>query len=579
MSAAFPTLYAQMPPEVNVSSLSVAVPNPLTVIHPAEGARLPALKEVFVFGAAVRGSTLTLNGSTVPVHPNGGYLGMVPLVPGENLLHLEATPSTGTPLTLDRRFSVSPGFVELPKSPLNILKDSISPGEDMTLAPGDTLRVSFQGSPQATAEFSIEGLAKHVPMVEVSPLGRPGMYEGSYTIPRDITLSRAVIFASLKRKTIERESARGRLSIDPGAIPRVGVITEDTVAARTATDGGYDVFLYKGMRVTLTGKIGSQWRVKLSASQTGWVKESAIQELARGTVMPQGLLTNMKLMHDRDSTILSVPLGEMLPYRVEQSLDPMTLTVTVYGATNKTDLIRYDPSDPLIRLVRWRQITPDTCQLTLEPRFKKWWGFDVRYEGNTLLIEVREPWPTDSLKDMGIAVDAGHGGSDNGAIGPHGFYEKEANLAIANVLMKTLSNAGAKPFLIRSSDIDVPLYERPRAAWKNKARLFVSVHCNSSGYWENPIWTNGSSVYFYQPQSQALAQAVHAGYRKHVPTLQDRGLYYADFAVCRMTQMPAILTEQAYIIVPEQEQMLFDPLAQQNFANAIVNGIKNFLKP
>ena len=89
--------------------------------------------------------------------------------------------------------------------------------------------------------------------------------------------------------------------------------------------------------------------------------------------------------------------------------------------------------------------------------------------------------------------------------------------------------------------------------------------------------TNGTSIYFYQPQSAALAQAIHAGYRKHAPILPDHGLYYADFAVCRMTQMPAVLTEQAYIILPDQEEMIFDPKFQKNFANAIVNGIKTFV--
>lgn len=569
-----PALWADGP-GIAVSS---AVPaSPITVVHPAEGARLPALKEVFVFGTALPKSTFTINGTAIPVHPKGAYLTMVPLVPGDNLLHLEQATSSGV-ITMDRRFAVSPGFVEVRKEPLTILKDTITPTDDILLAPGDMLRVSFQGSPQAVAEFSIEGLAKHVPMLEYSPALKPGMYEGSYIIPRDVTVNRASVSVTLKKKSMEKEIARGRVSIDPGSIPRVGMITEDTVAARTATDGGYDVFLYRNMKVTLTGKMGSQWRVKLSNSQTGWVKESAIAELPRGTVMPQGLLTNMKTTHDLESTTLSVPMGEVLPYRVEQSLDPMALTVTIYGATNKTDLIRYDPSDPLIRIVRWRQLTPDTCQLTIEPRFKKWWGFDVRYEGSTLMIEVRSPWPTDSMKDMVIAVDAGHGGSDNGAMGPHGTYEKNANLETANALVKALTNAGAKPFLIRASDTDVSLYERPRIAWKNKARLFVSMHGNSAGYWENPLWNNGSSVYFYQPQSQALAQAVHAGYRKHLPMLPDRGLYYADFAVCRMTQMPAILTEQAYIIVPEQEQMLFDPAMQQLFANAVVNGIKTFLK-
>ena len=47
------------------------------------------------------------------------------------------------------------------------------------------------------------------------------------------------------------------------------------------------------------------------------------------------------------------------------------------------------------------------CQIIVEPKFKKWWGFDVRYEGSTLFIEIRKPWTEDTLRDMVIAVDPG----------------------------------------------------------------------------------------------------------------------------------------------------------------------------
>ncbi len=571
------TTVVSTPTPVAVSTptpVQASTPAWITVIHPLEGAKLPPLKEVFVFGAVVPGSTLTINGSTIPVHSKGGYLTMVPLVPGDVLLSLDAKAPGGQTAHLDRRFNVAPGFVMSPSTPTVIVKESVTPAEDLLLGAGDIVRVTFQGSPQGHAEFAIEGLAQHVPMMEA---GSRGIYEGSYVIQPGHRAVRADIVVTLKKKGLRKERAKGRLTIESGDAPRVGVVMEDTVAARTSTEGGYDVFLYKGMRVRLTGKIGSQWRVQFSATQSGWVKDTAIQELPRGSAAAQSMVTNMTITYEGESTLVRVPLSDVLPYRVEQTLDPPSIAVTLFGAANKTDLIRYDPADPLVRLVRWRQISPDTCQLVIEPKFKKWWGFDIRYEGTTMVIEVRKPLTVDSLRGMVIAVDPGHGGSDNGAIGPHGMLEKEANLQIAKILRETLEKAGAKPFLIRDRDMDVPLYDRPRIAWKSKARLFVSVHCNASGLGENPLWNNGSSIYFYQPQSQALAEAIHAGYRKHLSVLPDRGLYYADFAVCRMTQMPAVLTEQAYIILPEQEELLFDPKFQKNFANAIVNGIKSFI--
>ncbi|HVO32733.1 MAG TPA: N-acetylmuramoyl-L-alanine amidase, partial [Elusimicrobiota bacterium] len=167
--------------------------------------------------------------------------------------------------------------------------------------------------------------------------------------------------------------------------------------------------------------------------------------------------------------------------------------------------------------------------------------------------------------------------SDVGAVGVHQTQEKDANLQIARVVKEALLKAGARPFLTRDRDVDVPLYDRARIAWNHKARLFISVHCNASGEAENPIWNNGFSTYWYQPQSQELANAIHASYLRSV-ALPDHGLYFADLAVCRMTQMPAVLTEQAFIIVPEQEEMIFDPKFQKNVAAAIVNAVKSYVQ-
>ena len=165
--------------------------------------------------------------------------------------------------------------------------------------------------------------------------GTRGIYEGTYIIQPGEAATRR-ISVTLKKREVRKEQAKGHLTIDSGGVPRVGLITDDTVAGRTAPDGGYDVFLYKGMHVRLTGKIGSQWRVRLSASQSGWVKESAIQELAPGSVLPQSLVTNITVTHETDSTLIKIPLSSILPYRVEQSLDPpMNATVTLYGASRQ----------------------------------------------------------------------------------------------------------------------------------------------------------------------------------------------------------------------------------------------------
>jgi N-acetylmuramoyl-L-alanine amidase len=576
--------------EPMASTAPVSAPNlaTLSILHPLEGARVPNLSQIWVYGAVTPGSTLTINGNQISVHPAGGYLTTVPIQAGDMVLAAEAKTPAGDSVTLQRRFSVAPPFTVLPETPSVLVKESLRPSENQLLTTGDSVRVSFQGSPGGTAEFSIEGIAKKLPMVESgtylsravpqpSSMTARGVYEGMYYVQAGDAAEDADIEVVFKkgRDTI-KEKAPGKITIDPGMHPRAGVITEDTVAARTGPEGGYDLFVYKGMRVRLTGRAGGHWRARFSTIQSGWIREGAVQELPAGIPPPTSLLTNMTLTHEDENTLVRIPLSDVLPYRTEQALDPAQLTITLYGALSKTDLIKYDMLDPLIRQVRWKQVAPDTVQIIIEPTFKKWWGYDVRYDGSTLIVEVRPEWTKQDIKGMVIAVDPGHGGSDTGAMGPHQRLEKEANLQIARVVKDALEKAGAKPFLTREKDIDVPLYERPRIAWNRNARLFVSVHCNSAGPHENPLWNNGYSLYWYQPQSLALARALHAGYTKHI-SLPDHGLYYADLAVCRMTQMPAVLTEQAYIIVPEQELLLFDSKFQRSLANAIVQGIRAFV--
>ena len=547
----------------------------LSVVHPTEGMKVPSINQIFVFGAITPGCALTVNGSSVAVHPQGGFLMMMPVTPGDDVLHFEVRSASGEVTILDRHFTVAEGFRLSPVKPLTLEAGSVTPQSDVVLSPGDMLSVSFQGSPGGQAWFSVSGLAKHVPMVEA---GARGIYRGTFIIQPGDSVDHTPVKVVLEQGNKATDvKSKGVVTVESSRVPRVGVVIEDMPAVRTAPEGGYDMFLYKGMRVQLIGKAEGETHIRLSATQTGWVKESAIQELPKGTSSAHSVLSNITITHQDDSTLIKIPLDDMLPYRTEQTLDPMQLTLTFYGAFDKTDLIRYDPDDSLIQLVRWKQIGPETCQIIITPRFKKWWGYDTRYEGNTLVVEIRKPWPSKDIDGMVIAVDAGHGGPEMGATGPHGTREKDINLQIAKVVVDTLEKAGAKPFLTRDQDVEVPLNQRPVIAWSRQARLFVSVHCNASGFGENPLVSNGYSVYAYHPQSMALAQAIHARYTKNYH-LSDRGLYFADFAVCRMTQMPAVLTEQAYIIVPEQEILLLDSNFHQTVAKSILQGIKDYLQ-
>ncbi len=88
--------------------------------------------------------------------------------------------------------------------------------------------------------------------------------------------------------------------------------------------------------------------------------------------------------------------------------------------------------------------------------------------------------PEDTGRDIIVAVDAGHGGTDPGARGAQGTNEKDVTLAIARALAKIIdATPGYKAYLVRNEDRKIPLPERRDRANRAHADIFVSIHADS----------------------------------------------------------------------------------------------------
>jgi N-acetylmuramoyl-L-alanine amidase len=221
----------------------------------------------------------------------------------------------------------------------------------------------------------------------------------------------------------------------------------------------------------------------------------------------------------------------------------------------------------LIDNITWSQLQPQVYQIDLILN-QPVWGYDARYDDRRLVLELRRPPALRSgLKGLTIVVDPGHS-ADPGAIGPTGLLEKDANLKLASALRTQLEGRGARVIMTRTGDEDVPLHDRPVIAVSHHADLYVSVHNNAVPDGTNPAARNGSAVYYYHPFSRDLARSVHKRLLQ-ATQLDDYGLTQGNFAVIRPTQYPSVLAECAFIIIPEQEEMLM----QQDFVNRTAKGI------
>jgi N-acetylmuramoyl-L-alanine amidase len=229
--------------------------------------------------------------------------------------------------------------------------------------------------------------------------------------------------------------------------------------------------------------------------------------------------------------------------------------------------------------------------------------------------------PTDTGRDIIVAVDAGHGGQDPGTIGRGGTEEKNVTLAIARLLAQRIDEQrGMRAVLTRNSDIFIPLRERMLIARRAKADLFVSVHADSvsdhqlagasvyilslrgasseAARWlaerENDADLKGgvqlndksstlASVLLNLSQSATISDSMTAA--QQVLVSLDRSLpvrksevQQAAFVVLKSPDIPSMLIEADYLSDPAEERKLRSPLRQQKIAAAVFRGLRGYFR-
>lgn len=588
-----PKLFSDPIPNLPESAHPFRKDEPLQIhiVYPKEGAKISPVKSSFVFGSVSSSSAnVWVNGATVPVYPTGSYLAMIPFSPGEFKIKAEAE-LNGQTTEFFRTVYVSSPATSLPDHPLTISTDSIQPELEMVVMEGDEIPLRFRGSPNCKAEYRFKKLRSRrqngwKEMVEKNfPV--PGIYEGSAIIQQGDFTENTFIEYRLTNPSGQKVKALspGRIKIiEKNSFSLMEVNVEEAVSRTAPSIGtemmGYDLFLPQGVKVRSTGKIGKEVRIKFSDFESGWTDEKNLKVVPNGTSVPRAILNRVKTEEKERSVILTFDLKGKVPYRANISNDLRVFNLTFFHTVSNIDRIHYDEPNGTKRLgqVRWFQIANETAKVECQLK-EKIWGYDLRYEGNKLLCEIIFPPRVKNgrlpLSGLKVFVDPGHSLElGDGAMSPLGIKEAEINFKIAACLKEKLEKSGAKVLLTRSQNESVALTERGRKAWKFRADLFISVHTNALPDGANPLERHGFSVFYFQPQSFELARSVHSSYKKMV-RIPDDGLYYGNLAVCRITQMPAILTESAYLIYPEEEALLLTKEFQCLVSEAIVDGILN----
>lgn len=177
-----------------------------------------------------------------------------------------------------------------------------------------------------------------------------------------------------------------------------------------------------------------------------------------------------------------------------------------------------------------------------------------------------------------VVLDAGHGGTQPGAVSLTGKLEKDFNLSVILKVQALLMQENLVDVVFtRTNDTTLGLQDRVKVAEAAKANLFISVHGNSLdlGY-PNREKINGSETYYSRSDSLPLAQIMH----KHLLAatgFKDNGIRTKSLHVTRETSMPAVLLEVGYLTNAGNESAMYSEQLQDKLASEIVAGIKEYL--
>ncbi|MGC1878971.1 MAG: N-acetylmuramoyl-L-alanine amidase [Rhabdochlamydiaceae bacterium] len=184
----------------------------------------------------------------------------------------------------------------------------------------------------------------------------------------------------------------------------------------------------------------------------------------------------------------------------------------------------------------------------------------------------------DVLKPL-IIIDAGHGGTDEGAKVTT-FMEKKIALTTAFLTKKHLEELGYRVIMTRSRDVYLPVQRRVSIANKTKGSLFVSLHFNSAPSTE----AQGIEIFYYdsreQWRSKASKRLANCILYRIIDQTQaaSRGIKQGNFHVIRETEMPAVLVEGGFITNRDERGKLREKGYLDRLAVGIAQGIDKYMK-
>ncbi|MDQ6814939.1 MAG: N-acetylmuramoyl-L-alanine amidase [Bacteroidota bacterium] len=333
-------------------------------------------------------------------------------------------------------------------------------------------------------------------------------------------------------------------------------------------------YIDTGILLQITDSVKDNYLATLSKQHTAWINKADLRADVNFKTKPFYLTNSVSVKGDDVYDYVNINLDEKLPYKSWMEVDPAKIFIDVYGVQSNTNWITVLRSAKEIKNVTLTQHEDDVVRVVIELSHNQHWGYSINYKKNILSVRVRRQPVALKVNQMLIAIDAGHGGSNNGADGVTSkVLEKNYTIRFANELEKYLKRKGAKVIMTRTSDTSFNNVDRVVMLQNTMPDLMVSLHLNSSSNEK----VKGVSTYYK-----------HIGYRSFTNSILSRMLQLDlsefgnvgnfNFTLNAPTDFPGALVEIGFLSNVDDEKKILDSRFQKEVAKKIYKGIKDWLK-
>jgi N-acetylmuramoyl-L-alanine amidase len=316
------------------------------------------------------------------------------------------------------------------------------------------------------------------------------------------------------------------------------------------------------------------YTVKLSAFHTAFIEKTYLKPDSAQKEFPFYLTNSFSVKGDSAYDYVSINMTEKLPYKSYMEINPSRIVVDIYGVQSNTNWITQLQSLKEVKNVYYNQVENDVVRVFIELQHRQHWGYSIGYKGRYLVVKVkRQPAKLD-FRNLTIAIDAGHGGTNAGTGGTIAKYEeKYYTLLFAKALERQLKKKGVKK-IIMTRTIDTTFDNKDRILFLQEQNpdFLISLHLNSSNNKE----INGVSTYYK-----------HIGFRPLTQTVLKRMLELKlnefgnvgsfNFAMNAPTDFPNCLLEIAFLSNEADEKKIIRSQFQEEVAKKVVMGITDWL--